>query len=115
MPNTGFGKITAAFTANYKMRERLNVSARFHYTNKQRDNLTDNSYHNLSIAYFIIFQNLNADLNWYQDRWKNGACQADQIHPFNSFIDTPFLLACKMTNAVNSNNVVGNLAATDTI
>ncbi|MES2776393.1 MAG: SusC/RagA family TonB-linked outer membrane protein [Bacteroidota bacterium] len=112
MPNTGFERITAAFSANYKMSDRLKVAAKINYTNKQSDNLPGTGYNNQSIAYFMIFQNPNVDLNWYKDRWKNGFYQVDQIHPFSSFIDNPFLIAHEMTNAVANNNVVGNLSAT---
>jgi len=112
MPNTGFERITAALSVNYKISERLKVTAKANYTNKQSDNLPGTGYNNQSIAYFMIFQNPNVDLNWYKTRWKNGFDQVDQVHPFSSFIDNPYLIAYEMTNAVNNNNVVGNLAAT---
>jgi hypothetical protein len=60
----------------------------------------------------MIFQNPNVDLNWYRDIWKRGQEQIDQIHPFSSFIDNPFLIAYEMTNAVKNNNVVGSISAT---
>jgi TonB-linked SusC/RagA family outer membrane protein len=112
MPNTGFERITAALSVNYKMSDRLKVTAKANYTNKQSDNLPGTGYNNQSIAYFMIFQNPNVDLNWYKTRWKNGFNQVDQVHPFSSFIDNPFLIAYEMTNAVSNNNIVGNLAAT---
>jgi TonB-dependent SusC/RagA subfamily outer membrane receptor len=112
MPNTGFERITAALSVNYKMSDRLKVTAKANYTNKQSDNLPGTGYNNQSIAYFMIFQNPNVDLNWYKDRWKNGFDQIDQVHPFSSFIDNPYLIAYEMTNAVTNNNVVGNLSAT---
>jgi TonB-linked SusC/RagA family outer membrane protein len=112
MPNTGFERITAALSVNYKISDRLKITAKANYTNKQSDNLPGTGYNNQSIAYFMIFQNPNVDLNWYKDRWKNGFEQVDQIHPFSSFIDNPYLIAYEMTNSINSNNIVGNLAAT---
>lgn len=112
MPNTGFERITAALSANYKVSDRLKVTAKANYTNKQSDNLPGTGYNNQSIAYFMIFQNPNVDLNWYRDRWKYGFEQVDQVHPFSTFIDNPFLIAYEMTNAVDNNNVVGNLSAT---
>jgi hypothetical protein len=60
----------------------------------------------------MIFQNPNVDLKWYEPRWKNGKDQIDQIHPFSSFIDNPYLIAYDMTNSVKSNSLVGNLSAT---
>ncbi|MBC7888903.1 MAG: SusC/RagA family TonB-linked outer membrane protein [Ferruginibacter sp.] len=112
MPNTGFERIVAAFSANYKMSDRLKVTAKANYTNKQSDNLPGTGYNNQSIAYFMIFQNPNVDINWYKDRWKKGFEQLDQLHPYSSFIDNPYLIAYEMTNSVNNNNISGNLAAT---
>lgn len=112
MPNTGFERVTAAFSANYNLSDRLKINTKISYTNKKSDNLPATGYNNQSIAYFMIFQNPNVDLNWYKDRWKKGQEQIDQIHPFSSFIDNPFLIAHEMTNAVNSNNTIGMLSAT---
>lgn len=112
MPNTGFERITAQTSLNYKISNKLKVNTKVSYTNKQSDNLPATGYNNQSIAYFMIFQNPNVDLNWYRDRWKKGLEQVEQIHPFSSFIDNPFLIAYEMTNGINSNNVVGTASAT---
>jgi TonB-linked SusC/RagA family outer membrane protein len=112
MPNTGYERITAQTALNYKISEKLKVNTKISYTNKQSDNLPATGYNNQSIAYFMIFQNPNVDLNWYKDRWKFGQEQIDQIHPFSSFIDNPYLIAYEMTNSVNNNSVIGNIAAT---
>jgi len=115
MPNTGYERITAQTALNYKLSDRLKVNTRISYTNKSSDNLPATGYNNQSIAYFMIFQNPNVDLNWYRDIWKRGQEQIDQIHPFSSFIDNPFLIAYEMTNGVKNNTVVGSLSATYTI
>lgn len=112
MPNTGFERINAALSVNYKVSDRIKLTAKANYTNKKSDNLPGTGYNNQSIAYFMIFQNPNVDLNWYRDKWKKGYDQVDQVHPFSSFIDNPFLIAYEMTNSVRNNNMVGNLAAT---
>lgn len=112
MPNTGFERITAQTGVNYKISDKLKISTRINYTNKKSDNLPATGYNNQSISYFMIFQNPNVDLNWYRDRWKKGQYEIDQIHPFSSFIDNPFLIAYEMTNSINSNNVVGSMQAT---
>lgn len=112
MPNTGFERITAQTGVNYKISERLRINTKITYTNKKSDNLPATGYNNQSIAYFMIFQNPNVDLNWYRDRWKKGFDQIDQIHPFSGFIDNPFLIAYEMTNAISSNNIIGSIAAT---
>ncbi len=111
MPNTGYERITAQVSVNYKLSDRLKITSKFNYTNKQSDNLPATGYNNQSIAYFMIFQNPNVDLNWYKDYWKRGLEQIDQVHPFSSFIDNPFLIANEMTNSINSNAIVGTLSA----
>ncbi len=115
MPNTGYERITAQTSLNYKVSDRLRITTKANYTNKTSDNLPATGYNNQSIAYFMIFQNPNVDLAWYRDKWKRGAEQVDQIHPFSSFIDNPYLIAYEMTNAVASNSVVGSISATYTI
>jgi hypothetical protein len=112
MPNTGYERITAAFSANYKISDRIRINAKANYTNKKSDNLPATGYNNQSISYFMIFQNPNVDLAWYRPIWKPGEEQIDQIHPFSSFIDNPYLIAYEMTNGMNSHGVVGTLSAT---
>jgi TonB-linked SusC/RagA family outer membrane protein len=115
MPNTGYERITAQTSLNYKISDKLRINTKINYTNKGSDNLPATGYNNQSIAYFMIFQNPNVDLNWYRDKWKRGSENIDQIHPFSSFIDNPFLIAYDMTNAVHSNNVVGSMSAIYTV
>lgn len=115
MPNTGFERITAAVSLNYKASDKLRISSKVNFTNKSSDNLPATGYNNQSISYFMIFQNPNVDLDWYRPIWKNGQNQVDQVHPFSSFIDNPFLIAYEMTNSIKSNQVVGNLSAHYTI
>ncbi len=110
MPNTGYERINAALSTSFKASDRIRINAKVNYTNKQSDNLPATGYNNQSISYFMIFQNPNVDLNWYRPIWKPGLEQIDQIHPFSSFIDNPYLIAYEMTNAVNNNAVVGNVS-----
>jgi len=112
MPNTGYERLTAALSLNYNISERLKLNSKVNFTNKSSDNLPATGYNNQTMSYFMIFQNPNVDLNWYRDRWKNGYENVDQIHPFSSFIDNPFLIAYEMTNAVDSYQTVGNISAT---
>lgn len=112
MPNTGYERITAQTGMNYNISDKLKITTKISYTNKSSDNLPATGYNNQSISYFMIFQNPNVDLNWYRDIWKNGQEQIDQIHPFSSFIDNPYLIAYEMTNSVKNNSVIGNISAT---
>jgi TonB-linked SusC/RagA family outer membrane protein len=112
MPNTGFERLTAAVSLNYKLADRLKLSSKVNYTQKSSDNLPATGYNNQSIAYFMIFQNPNVDLAWYEPRWKNGQDQITQVRPYSPFIDNPYLIAYEMTNSMNSYGTVGNIAAT---
>ena len=111
MPNTGFERVTASTSFSSKISDKIKISGKANYINKKSDNVPGTGYNNQSIAYFMIFQNPNVDLNWYRDIWRKDLYQVDQIHPFSSFIDNPFLIAHEMTNTVNSNSFFGNITA----
>ncbi|GMQ27978.1 SusC/RagA family TonB-linked outer membrane protein [Algoriphagus confluentis] len=112
MPNTGFERFVAALSVNQSISDKLKLNVKANYTNKRSDNLPATGYNNQSIAYFMIFQNPNVDLDWYRPIWKSGQTNVDQVHPFSSFIDNPFLIAYEMTNSVNNNAFLGNISAT---
>lgn len=108
VPNTGFERFTAnnSFGFNFN---KLKATAKFIFSNTQSDNLPATGYNNQSLNYFMIFQNPNIDLAWYRPIWKKGKYQEDQIHPFSSFIDNPYMIAYEMTNAINKNNMLGGI------
>ncbi|NEU07236.1 SusC/RagA family TonB-linked outer membrane protein [Flavihumibacter sp. R14] len=112
MPNTGYERVTAALSLNYQLADKLKLASKINYTSKSSDNLPATGYNNQSLSYFMIFQNPNVDLNWYKPMWKNEQDQIDQIHPFSSFIDNPYVIANEMTNSISSYSTVGNLSAT---
>lgn len=109
MPNTGFERIVAAVNNRFEVNDKLSISSRISYTNKFSDNLPATGYNNQSIAYFMIFQNPNIDLDVYRPRWQPGLEQMEQIHPFSSFIDNPFIIAHEMTNGLRNHNIEGNV------
>ncbi|SEF99642.1 SusC/RagA family TonB-linked outer membrane protein [Algoriphagus boritolerans] len=111
MPNTGFERFVAALSLSQQISDKLRLNAKASYTNKRSDNLPATGYNNQSIAYFMIFQNPNVDLNWYRPIWEQGQTNISQVHPFSSFIDNPYLIAYEMTNAVNNNAFLGNISA----
>lgn len=108
VPNTGFERFTAnnSFGFNFN---KLKATAKFIFSNTHSDNLPATGYNNQSLNYFMIFQNPNIDLAWYRPIWKKGKYQEDQIHPFSSFIDNPYMIAYEMTNAINKNNMLGGI------
>ncbi|MBW7676557.1 SusC/RagA family TonB-linked outer membrane protein [Chryseobacterium chendengshani] len=109
MPNTGFDRFNAAFSVDHKLSEKLKMGIKLNYNKTKSDNLPATGYSNQSISYFMIFQNPNVDLSWYRPIWKAGKDQIEQIHPFSSFIDNPYLIAYEMLNGVDKNFITGNV------
>ncbi|SFD46996.1 TonB-linked outer membrane protein, SusC/RagA family [Algibacter lectus] len=109
MPNTGFERVTASLNANYQVSDHVKIGSVVNYNNRTSDNLPSTGYNNGSIAYFMIFQNPNVNLDWYRNIWKQGQDQIQQIQPFSSYIDNPYAIAYEATNALASNQIVGNI------
>lgn len=108
VPNTGFDRFTSSNSLNFNF-NKLKAAVKLIYSNTQSDNLPATGYNNQSINYFMIFQNPNVDLAWYRPIWKKDKFQEDQIHPFSSYIDNPYLIAYEMLNSFNKNNIVGGI------
>lgn len=111
MPNTGFERIAASLRNQYNVTDKFTITSRLSYTTKTSDNLPATGYNNQSIAYFMTFQNPNIDLDVYRPMWQEGLEQIEQIHPFSSFIDNPFVIAYEMTNGLKNKNIDGNVQA----
>ncbi|UOG75334.1 SusC/RagA family TonB-linked outer membrane protein [Hymenobacter tibetensis] len=112
MPNTGYDRLTAALSVNHSLTPKLKLAGKVNFTNRKSDNLPATGYNNQSLSYFMIFQNPNVPLDAYRTIWKNGFDQVDQVHPFSSFIDNPYLIAHEMTNSVTTRTTVGNVSGT---
>ena len=110
MPNTGFNRTSFSTSFDYKVTNKLRVNSKISFTNRNSDNLPGTGYNNQSIAYFMIFQNPNIDLAWYRPIWKNGQDQLQQIHPFSSYIDNPYLIAYEMENPSDKNTFIGSFS-----
>ena len=111
MPNTGFERITASVNSRYNVSEALEIGAIINYNNRSSDNLPSTGYNNGSIAYFMIFQNPNVNLNWLRPIWQEGQNQLQQIQPFSSYIDNPYLIAYEALNTLESNQITGSIFA----
>lgn len=111
MPNTGFNRFNFSTSVSHKFNRKLKVSGKFSFNRTQSDNLPGTGYNNQSISYFMIFQNPNVSLDWYKPIWKSGQENVDQIHPFSSYIDNPYLIAYHMLNGVDKRMILGNITA----
>ncbi|UOQ70178.1 SusC/RagA family TonB-linked outer membrane protein [Hymenobacter cellulosilyticus] len=112
MPNTGYERLTAALSVNHSLTPKLKLAGKVNFTNRTADNLPATGYNNQSLSYFMIFQNPNVPLDAYRTIWKYGLDQVDQVHPFSSFIDNPYLIAYEMTNSAVTRTTVGNISGT---
>ncbi|MDM1451836.1 SusC/RagA family TonB-linked outer membrane protein [Myroides odoratimimus] len=115
MPNTGFDRTTLSTKAKYNISDAVTLNANVSYTNRKSDNLPGTGYGNHTIGYFMIFQNPNVDLEWYRPIWKKDYNQTQQIHPFSSYIENPYLIAYETTNPVNTNTITGSLSTDITL
>lgn len=111
MPNTGFNRTSFATSFDYKVTNKLRFNTKINFTNRSSDNLPGTGYNNQSIGYFMIFQNPNVDLSWYRPMWKQGKSQIEQIHPFSSYIDNPYIIAYEMENPSDKNTMIGSSSA----
>ncbi|MFC3758778.1 SusC/RagA family TonB-linked outer membrane protein [Chryseobacterium tructae] len=109
MPNTGLDRFSAALSLDHKLSSRLKIGTKVNFSQTKSDNLPATGYNNQSISYFMIFQNPNVDLAWYRPIWKKGQDQVDQIHPFSSYIDNPYLIAYENLNGTNKKTITGNI------
>lgn len=109
VPNSGFDRFSLNNTINFNISQKLKAALKTVYSNTSTGNLPASGYNNHSLNYFMIFQNPNVDLAWYRPIWEKGKEQLEQIHPFSSYIDNPYLIAYEMTNAMHKNNLLGGL------
>ena len=111
MPNTGYERITASVNSKYNISDKISLGATVNYNNQWSDNLPSTGYNNGSIAYFMIFQNPNVNLDWLRPIWQDGQENLQQIQPFSSYIDNPYLIAYESLNTLYSHQIVGNINA----
>ncbi|MGI9526763.1 MAG: SusC/RagA family TonB-linked outer membrane protein [Weeksellaceae bacterium] len=109
MPNTGLEDLSASINAKYNLHKNIKVSSVVNYRNRTSDNLPGLGYNNHSIAYFMIFQNPNVDLDWYRPIWKKGKENIEMIRPYSSYIDNPFGIANYVLNTLENDAITGNL------
>ncbi|WP_373015793.1 SusC/RagA family TonB-linked outer membrane protein, partial [Mucilaginibacter sp.] len=112
IPNTGYERNTVALSANQKVTDKLQISTRINYTNKNSDNLPSTGYNNQSLMYWNMFWVPNGNLDWLKDYWLPGKTNILQSYPFSSFPDNPYLITHEMLNKSTRNDLTGNIQAT---
>ena len=111
LPNSGFDRIVASLSANYQVSKKIKLVARTSYTDRKTDNTPAIGYNSNSIAYFMIFQNPNVNLDWIRPMWKNGQEHISQLQPYSTFIGNPFVTLYENTNASHLRSSVSTLSA----
>ncbi len=111
LPNTGFNRVVASLSANYQISKQLKLVARTNYTNRKTDNTPAIGYNSNSIAYFMIFQNPNVDLDWIRPMWQIGQEKISQLQPYSTFIGNPYVTLYENTNASQKHSTVSTLSA----
>ncbi|WP_177761201.1 SusC/RagA family TonB-linked outer membrane protein [Flavobacterium sp. I3-2] len=110
MPNTGFDRTVISTKGNYQISKNIKLNSTINFSNRGSDNLPLTGYNNHSIAYFMILTNPNTNLDWYKYQlWKDNS-KTEQISPFSSYLENPYVLAYEVLNSMNNNTLTGNLS-----
>ncbi len=109
MPNTGFKKFGASFNGNYKISDKVKISSVLNYNSRNSDNLPSSGYNNGTVAYAMLFLMPNTDNNWLKPIWAPGQENIKQLSPFSPWPENMYFIANANYNALESNQIVGNL------
>lgn len=112
IPNTGYSRNTVSMAFNTKFNDKLTISSKVNYTNKNSDNLPGAGYGNQSLMYWFIFWQPNADLDWLKNYWVNGEEQKGIKYPYSSYPENPYAISYEYINKLNRNALTGNVQAT---
>jgi TonB-linked SusC/RagA family outer membrane protein len=110
-PNTGYTRNSIAMSVNSKINDKLTISSKVNYNNKNSDNLPGAGYGNQSLMYWYIFWQPNADLNALKNYWRLGQTDRVIFYPFSSFPENPYAVSYEFINKSNRNSVTGNIQA----
>lgn len=109
MPNTGFDQFSISVNGKYQITDHIKIGSVINYRNRDSDNLPGMGYNNHSIAYFMIFQNPNVNLDWYKPIWKKNKENVSMIRPYSSYIDNPYGIAYEVINTLEHDAITGNV------
>ena len=111
LPNTGFQRVSAMVSAAQQISRALRVNFKTSYTYRKINNTPALGYNSNSIAYFLIFQNPNVNLDWLRPMWKKGQEGLEQLQPYSSYIGNPFVTLYEAENPSEKHNVVSTVSA----
>jgi len=111
IPNTGYKRNTLSLALNQKITNKLQLSGKVNYTNRNSDNLPAVGYNAQTIMYAMIRMVPNADLNMFKALWYPGQEGVRQNKPLSQAGDNPYVIAYEMLNKSNRNTVTGYMQA----
>ncbi|MDR1119526.1 MAG: SusC/RagA family TonB-linked outer membrane protein [Dysgonamonadaceae bacterium] len=112
LPNTGYKRFTASASAQQQISRILRANFKASYVNRSVNNTPALGYNSNSIAYFLIFQNPNVNLDWLRPMWRYGEEGTRQLQPYSTFIGNPFLILHEAQNPSQKHNFVSTASVT---
>ncbi len=111
LPNTGFQRFVANISAQQQVSRILKVDLKTTQTYRTTGNVPALGYNSNSIAYFMIFQNPNVNLDWLRPMWRTGQEKSKQLQPYSSFIGNPFVTLYENENPSDKYSSATSLSA----
>ncbi len=111
LPNTGYDRVSASVFSQQQLSRRLKLNFKSSYTYRKVDNVPALGYNSNSIAYFLIFQNPNVNLDWLRPMWRTGQEGIKQLQPYSSYIGNPFLILNEAENPSDKHSNISSLSA----
>lgn len=112
LPNTGFDRMVVSVTGQQNISRLLSISYKASYSYNSSKNTPGVGYNSNSIAYFLIMQNPNVNLDWLRPMWRIGQEHSKQLQPYSTFIGNPFVTLYENTNPSKKHSTVDMLQAT---
>lgn len=112
IPNTGYTVNSVNLSVNSKVNDKLTINSKVTYNNNSSDNLPGAGYGNLSLMYWFIFWQPNADIDWLKNYWVNGQTGRNIEYPYSTYPSNPYAVSYEYLNKRKRNTVTGNISAT---
>ncbi len=111
LPNTDLRRNTVAFSADYNLSDRLEVSAKANYIRTDSDNRHVNGYGTESVMYLFIWWGQQVDVRGLRDYWQRGLEGFQQYNYNYNYHDNPYFTMFENTNGLAKDRILGNLSA----
>jgi len=112
LPNTNLDRNTFAFSADYKLTDRLRANASVNYINSMSDNRPNNSYGTENIMYLWVWFGRQIEMSSLRDYWQPGLEGIQQFNYNYNWHDNPYLTMYENTNGFDKDRLIGNISLT---